>query len=169
MDREKQAEVLKYLLGQIYRADKHKNQLDARLKNIAARQQIETLSAEGASIRCWISDIEYRILEQKKEIGRVMAQVMDIIDYLPINSIERQICELRHIDLKPWGAITVEISMSRSQVYRRYIMALDALLENQRVQAMMKEYEGEYDKYIRRRAGRDCSTGILQNKKDATQ
>ena len=56
MDKEKQEEVLKYLLGRIYRADKHKNQLDARLKNIAERRQMENLPAEDepTSIRYWI-------------------------------------------------------------------------------------------------------------------
>jgi hypothetical protein len=150
MDKEKQEEVLKYLLGRIYRADKHKNQLDARLKNIAERRQMENLPAEDepTSIRYWISDIECRILDQKKEIDQAIAQVMDIIDYLPINSIERQICELRHIDFKPWGAISAEIPMSRSQVNRRYKAAVKFLLKNQRIQSIAAEHEDEYDTYV---------------------
>lgn len=150
MDKEKQGKVLKYLLGRIYRADKHKNQLDERLRNIAARRQMESLPAEDepTSIRYWISDIESRILGQKKEIDRAMAQVMDIIDYLPINSVERQICELRHIDFRPWGMISAEIPMSRSQTYRRYRMALDALLSNQQIRNIVEEHEGEYDEYM---------------------
>lgn len=152
MDKKKQIEVLKYFFGRIYRSNKHKSQLDARIRGIKAKRQIEgcTAGEDPASIRYWISDIEDRILEQKREIDMAIAQVMDIMDYLPIHSIERQICELRHIDFKTWGAISAEIPMSRSQVYRRYRMALDMILENQRVQDVMKEYEGEYDKYIRR-------------------
>lgn len=150
MDKKKQIEVLKYYLGRIYRSDRHKSQLDARIRGIKAKRRIEGCPAgeDPASIRYWISDIEERILEQKREIDSAIVQVMDILEYLPINSIERQICELRHIDFKPWGVISTEIPMSRSQVYRRYKMALDTLLANQRVQAVMKEYEGEYDKYI---------------------
>lgn len=150
MDKNKQAEVLKYFLGRIYRSDKHKSQLDARIRGIKAKRQIEGCPAgeEPASIRYWISDIEDRILEQRREIDLAIAQVADILDYLPIHSIERQICELRYIDFKPWSVISAEIPMSRSQVYRRYRMALDALLANQRVQAVMKEYEEEYDRYI---------------------
>lgn len=91
---------------------------------------------------------------------------MDILDYLPIHSIERQICELRHIDFKPWSVISAEIPMSRSQVYRRYRMALDTLLKNQRVQAVMKEYEGEYDKYIFGRAGRKGRRAALRKYTD---
>lgn len=157
MDKEKQEEVLKYLLGRIYRADKHKKQMDVRLKNIAARRQmeVEAFPAEDdpASIKYWISDIESRILGQKKEIDRAIVQVMDIIDYLPINSIERQICELRHIDFKPWGAIAAEIPMSRSQVYRRYKAALNLLLKNQRIQNIAAEHEDEYDTYVHGEGG----------------
>lgn len=161
MDKEKQEEVLKYLLGRIYRADKHKNQLDARLKNIAARRQTENLPAEDepTSVRYWISDIECRILDQKKEIDQAIAQVMDIIDYLPINSIERQICELRHIDFKPWGAISAEIPMSRSQVNKRYKAAVNLLLENQRVQNIAVEHEDEYDTYMHGKGAKKKNRG----------
>lgn len=131
MDKEKQVRVLKYLLGQAYRSNKHRVQLDARIR--------------GA---CRIPGIEERILAQKREVEQAAAQVLDILDQLPIHSIERQICELRHIDSKTWIEISEEIPMSRSQVYRRYRMALDALLANRRVQAVMEEYEGEYDEYI---------------------
>ncbi len=156
MDKKKQVEVLKYFLGRIYRSDQHKSQLDARIRGIKAKRHIDGCpKSEGPASICYcISDIENRILGQKREIDSAIAQVMDILDYLPIHSIERQICELRHIDFKPWREISAEIPMSRSQVYRKYRMALDALLENQRVQAMMEGYEGEYDKYIQRRAGR---------------
>ena len=167
MDKEKQVEVLKYLLGRIYRADKHKNQLDARLKNIAVRRQMETFPAEDdpTSIKYWISDIESRILDQKKEIDQAIVQVMDIIDYLPINSIERQICELRHIDFKPWGAISAEIPMSRSQVNRRYKSAVNLLLTNQRIQNIAAEHEDEYDTYVHGKGAKEESGGTSQENK----
>lgn len=162
MDKTKQTEVLKYLLGRIYRADKHKNQLDARLENIIARRRVGNMPAEDdpTSIKYWISDIESRILEQKKEIDRAVAQVMDIIDYLPMHSIERQICELRHIDCKPWGAISAEIPMSRTQVYRRHKSAIKLLLENQRIQVMTEEHENEYDTYMYGKGGEKQSVGM---------
>lgn len=165
MDKKKQIEVLKYYLGRIYRSDRHKSQLDARIRGIKAKRRIEGYSAgeDPASIRYWISEIEDRIIEQKREIDLAIAQVMDILEYLPINSIERQICELRHIDFKPWGVISTEIPMSRSQVYRRYKMALDTLLANQRVQAVMKEYEGEYDKYIHGWPKRESGGTAIEN------
>ena len=171
MDKKKQIEVLKYYLGRIYRSDRHKSQLDARIRGIKAKRRIEGYSAgeDPASIRYWISEIEDRIIEQKREIDLAIAQVMDILEYLPINSIERQICELRHIDFKPWGVISTEIPMSRSQVYRRYKMALDTLLANQRVQAVMKEYEGEYDKYIHGWPKRESGGTAIENLSEKKQ
>ena len=145
MHKEKQAAVLKYLLERIYRADKHKNQLDARVKN-------------------WTSDIESRILEQKKEIDQAITQVMDIIDYLPVNSIERQICELRHIDFKPWGAVSAEIPMSRSQVHRKYKAAVNLLLKNQYIQSIVEEYEDEYDTYMHGKWAKEESGGYKPEK-----
>lgn len=70
MGKKKQIKVLKYFLGRIYRSDKHKSQLDARIRGIKAKRQIEGYPAgdDPASIRYWISDIEDRILEQKREI-----------------------------------------------------------------------------------------------------
>lgn len=155
MGRDKQREVLKYMLERIYRADKHKKQLDKRLKQLHARRQFqegaEVPEDEPTSVKYWQGDIGARILEQKKEIDRAVTLVMNIIDYLPINSVEREICELRHIDLKPWGAVSAEIPMSRSQVYKRHRNALKILLSNQRIQSMTAEYEGEYDAYIQDR------------------
>ncbi len=131
MDKEKQVRVLKYLLGQAYRCNKHRVQLDARIR--------------GA---CRIPGIEARILAQKREVEQAAAQVLDILDQLPIHSIERQICELRHIDSKPWGRICTQIPMSRSQVNKRYRAALAMLLENGRIQALIAQHEGEYDRYM---------------------
>lgn len=156
LEQDEQAEILKYLLGQIYRSEKRKKQLDDRLEAIRARRQ-SPIGTSGyssmpnnherdgaASILFRISDIEDRIYQQKQEIENAIVRVMDIIDYLPLNSIEREICELRHIDLKTWSAISAEIPMSRSQVNRRYNVAIDILLNQQRIRKMIAKHEEEY-------------------------
>lgn len=150
MKKEKQEEILKYLLERIHRSEKHKNQLDTRIKNIAAKLQTgENLDEDKlSSEKRWKPETESRILEQKKEIDQLIAKAMDILDCLPLNSLERQICELRHIDLKTWGAISTEIPISRSQANRRYKTALDKLLQNRRIKDIVAEHEEEYDNYI---------------------
>lgn len=150
MNKNKRVEVLKYLFGEIYRSDRHKQQLEMRLRSMAGKCQDgkEQNGDRQASACCWKSGIAARIWKQKREIEQAVNQVMDILDALPINSIERQVCELRHIDFKTWGEISAEIPMSRSQVNRRYKNALGLLLKNQHIQNIVEEHEEAYDKYI---------------------
>lgn len=152
-----QVEILKYLLGQRYRAEKRKKQLDDRLEEMNERKQSpigtggynSTPKNHGKKageefILLHISEIEDRICRQKQEIENAIVRVMNIIEYLPLNTMEREICELRHIDLKPWSIISEEIPMSRSQVNRRYNSAIDALLNNRSIQKLIAKNEREY-------------------------
>lgn len=47
----------------------------------------------AASIILKMSDIEERIYTQKEEVEKAIVRVMDILDYLPQDSLEREICE----------------------------------------------------------------------------
>ena len=92
------ADVLKWMLGQIYRAEKRKKQLDERLVRIAEERDApiggvgyrplpRSSSGEGngaASIILKMSDIEERIYTQKEEVEKAIVRVMDILDYLRI-------------------------------------------------------------------------------------
>lgn len=157
MQKDRQVKVLKHMLGQIYRADKRRRQLDDRLETVRARRQSPiggvgyapapkgSKRGDGASAIIFkLAEIEDKIRAQKREIDDAVVRVMDIIDCLPVNSIEREICELRHIDLKPWGAIAASIPMSRSQVNRRYNAAIDLLLTDRRIREMVAMHEEEY-------------------------
>ena len=151
-------DILKWMLGQIYRAEKKKQQLDERLNSIADKRAApiggtgykplpRSSSGNGdgaASIILKMSDIEERIYAQKEEIEKAIVRVMDIIDYLPQDSLEREICELRHIDMKPWQEIQDEIPMSRSQCNKRYNNAIKMLLNNGRILRMVDDNEGAY-------------------------
>lgn len=151
-------DILKWMLGQIYRAEKKKRQLDERLQNIADKREApiggagykplpRSTSENGdgaASILFKLSDIEERIYAQKEEIEKAIVRVMDIIEYLPPDSLEREICELRHIDMKPWQEIQDEIPMSRSQCNKRYNKALNMLLNNGRILRMVEDSEEDY-------------------------
>lgn len=152
-----QVEILKYLLGQRYRAEKRKKQLDDRLEEMNERKHSPVgtggynhipknheKNAGEAFMLFHVSEIEDRICSQKQEIENAIVRVMNIIEYLPLNSMEREICELRHIDLKPWRIISAEIPMSRSQVNRRYNSAIDQLLNNRSIQKLIAKNEKEY-------------------------
>lgn len=67
-----------------------------------------------------LADIEEKIYHQKEEIDKAIVTVMDIMDYLPDGSLERDICEMRHIDLMRWQDIQEAIPMCRSQCYNEH-------------------------------------------------
>ena len=166
-DREK-VEILKWLLDQIKRAENHKRQLDERLRRINLDRAMpvggigydpmprSSGTGDGAaSIVLKLADIEDRIYEQKKEIEKAIVRVMDILDYLPVNSLEREICELRFIDLKKWDAIEAEIPMSHTQCNKVFNDALNKLLGFPRIRKMVDNARDEYLAYTVARESRE--------------
>lgn len=82
--------------------------------------------------------------------GRPMAKavlhVMDMIDILPQNSMERTVVEMRHIDCKPWEKIAQAVHMSRSRVFDYYNAALDTLLTYKRTEKLLGDYTAAKEK-----------------------
>ena len=98
--------------------------------------------SEGAvSVVFRLSEVEERIEAQRIAMGRAVTMVMDLIDLLPENSMERTVVELRHIDCKKWERICKEVHMSRSRVNVHYNAALDIILSNARAQKLVQEFE----------------------------
>lgn len=162
MDREKQVGILKWLLGKAYRAENHKKQLKERLARI--RQEMEAPygairydampRAQGesdgpaAALVLKLTEVEEKIVEQIKVVAEAQSRVMEIIEYIPIHEVERQILELRHIDMMNWYDIAEEIPMSRAQCHRRYNEALETLLQYPEVMEKVEKAEPEYDAWI---------------------
>mgnify|MGYP002508885312 CR=1 FL=1 len=72
----------------------------------------------------YVKSALYR-MAQREEMAMAVLRVMDMIDLLPQNSMERTVVELRHIDCKGWEQIAREVYMSRSAVFNYYNAALD--------------------------------------------
>lgn len=87
-----------------------------------------------------ISEVEDRIEDQRKEMESAVLRVMDLIDLLPANSMERTVVELRHIDCKKWERIAMEVHMSRSRVIDYYNAALDTLRPYKRTGKLVGDY-----------------------------
>lgn len=154
-------DVLKWILGQTYRAKARRDLLDRRLKLINLEREAPIggrgydplphasgTSSGAASITMKLADIEERIYKQKEAVDKAIVNVMDIMDYLPDGSLERDICEMRHIDLMRWQDIQDTIPMSRSQCYKRYNKAITLLLQNARIRKMVEDQTPVYDEYI---------------------
>ena len=98
-------------------------------------------NSDGAvSVVFRIAEVEDRIDEQREEMERTVLQVMDLIDLLPQNSMERTVVELRHIDCKKWERICKEVHMSRSRVNDYYNAALEIIMENKRARRLVDKF-----------------------------
>lgn len=87
-----------------------------------------------------VSEVEDRIEEQRQEMGKAVLRIMDLIDLLPPNSMERTVVEMRHIDCKKWERIAQEVHMSRSRIIDYYNAALDAILAYKRARKVVGDY-----------------------------
>lgn len=156
--------VLEWMLGQYVRAKRRKKQLEVRLLEINAErdspiggQGYDPLPRSGgnnegaAGILMKLADIEDRIYEQKAKADKSMVSVATILNFLPEESMEREICELRHIDGHEWGEIAEGIPMSKSQCHRIHKAAMYELLEFNYVKELVTENRESYEYYIEKK------------------
>lgn len=156
--------VLEWMLGQYVWAKRRKKQLEVRLLEINAErdspiggQGYDPLPRSGgnnegaAGILMKLADIEDRIYEQKAKADKSMVNVATILNFLPEESMEREICELRHIDGHEWGEIAEGIPMSKSQCHRIHKAAMYELLEFNYVKELVTENRESYEYYIEKK------------------
>lgn len=101
-------------------------------------------SGEGmgcAALSFRLDEIETRIKEQMEKSAKVLAEIMDVIEFLPENSTERIIIEHRYIDRHYWSRICKEEHLSRTPATRYWRKGLYKLLEFKKVQQILSEYE----------------------------
>ncbi len=90
-----------------------------------------------------MGEIETRIEEQKSRVEKALLKVMDIMDFLEENSMERMVLELRFIDCKSWAAIEKEMHLSRRSCFDYQDKALEALLGFKKVRNLLQGYHWE--------------------------
>lgn len=169
--------VLEWMLGQYVRAKRRKKQLEVRLLEINAErdspiggQGYDPLPRSGgnnegaAGILMKLADIEDRIYEQKAKADKSMVNVATILNFLPEESMEREICELRHIDGHEWGEIAEGIPMSKSQCHRIHKAAMYELLEFNYVKELVTENRESYEYYIEKKRKPDTAAKIRPGK-----
>lgn len=174
MKREMQEEILKWMLGQVYRAEHHKRELENRLERIIAEREAPIGSpgydplprvmepgAGAASILFKQADIEDRIYEQKTEIEKSIVRVMDIIEFIPRRDTARRIFELRHLDCLNMTETADAIPISRQQAYVIYNEAIDKLLQFPKIQKMIADSEVDYCEWYVKRDKPKKSSGVV--------
>ena len=131
-------EAVKRYLQQYHAAKQKKRILEERRRTLSADLRGPSTpayrampSSGGGAVVFQIAEVEERIEAQQVEMARAVQNVMDLIDLLPIGSMERTVVEMRHIDCKPWDQIAGAVYMSRSAVFNYYNAALDMLAGNE--------------------------------------
>ena len=148
-------DAVKEYLQQFHMARERKRILERRHDNLVRELKAPALgsayrtmptkrtqaNSDGAvSVVFRIAEVEDRIDEQREAMERTVLQVMDLIDLLPRNSMERTVVELRHIDCKKWERICQEVHMSRSRVNDYYNAALEIIMENKRARRLVDKF-----------------------------
>jgi hypothetical protein len=106
----------------------------------------ENLGCAALSFR--LDEINTRIREQMERSSKILTEIMDIIDFLPENSMERSIVERKYIDRQNWNQICREEHISRTPATRCWRKALYRLLEFKKVAQVLKEYEDAAGKEV---------------------
>lgn len=145
--------ALKKYLGQYYRAKQKRNQLEKRLQTFREEMsgtrgmQYSGMPGSGNKIGSDTEEqviraieIEERITKQQVEVQRAILAVMNIMDLLPLDSVERMILEYRHIDCLGWEKIPNKVSYSKASCHKYYNIGIDKLLEFTEVEECVQKY-----------------------------
>lgn len=104
-------------------------------------------SGEGcAAISFRLDEIETMIREQMGKAVKILSDIMDVIDLLPENSLERSIIENKYIDRYKWDRVCKENHISRTPATKSWRKGLYTLLESRKVQQILKEYRDGWEK-----------------------
>lgn len=156
MTEEDYKKTLKEYLGRYADARARKNQLEKRLRSIRTEMDTpiggrgykptphsctNTISDQSASFLLRMAEIEERILEEKNLESRYMLEVMEIMDYLGKDTVERRILECRYIDVERMEQIASREHMSRKSCYQHLNRGIQELTQFKKVKAVLeKEY-----------------------------
>lgn len=152
--------LLKRYLSRYYKVKEKRKILERRLQVLQAELRYPELTPPSSSsilfpkkkdngdilLAFQIGDIEDRIRIQIEMQRKSIIEIMDIIDFLPIESTERDILEHRHIDCKSWSDICKLVHLTRSPCFEHYNKALDKLLTFKKVRATLEEFENRLTK-----------------------
>ena len=90
-----------------------------------------------------IAKIEERLNAQRRNMAVLMLKVLDLIDLLPLDSLERKLVEMRHLDGMDWKGITSQLCLSRSYALSCYSKALGMLLNHEMTREIVAAWKCE--------------------------
>ena len=138
--------ALKKYLNRFYVAKQKQDELKERLAFLRRELQLH-IGDPDVLLSQQIGSIETSIYDQLEEERRAVRDIMDILDFLPPESVERRILEYRYIDCKPWEEIYKLVHYTRSPCHEHHNQALTALLTYKRVRDKVEAYEARMKRY----------------------
>lgn len=145
---------IRYYLQRYRYCINRKKELETRLYEIKAEMQypLSAVSYDNSSSQTFnvstgaaaftyrIAEIEDRIEEQQKKSVCELLAIMEVLDFLPAESVEREIIEKRFIDRLAWYKISNKMHMSRSRIAFYEKKGLDELMKYKRVQELVNNF-----------------------------
>lgn len=93
-----------------------------------------------AALSFKLDEISSRIKNQLDQSVKILTEIMETMEFLEENTIEREIMESRYIDRMNWDDICKNVNMTRSPVMRHWRAGLRKMLEFKKIQKIVKEY-----------------------------
>ena len=93
------------------------------------------------SVSLRLDEIDTLIKEQIEASTEVLKDIMNVINLLPKNSLERSIIENRYIDRYDWNRVCRENHISRTPATKSWRKGLYMLLEFEKVRRILREYQ----------------------------
>jgi hypothetical protein len=137
---------LKRYLSQYYRAKERQKILRERLADIRTELDPAGKNGRNTSLAIKMAEIEDRIARQSEIEATAILDIMDVLEFLPQDSVEREIMEMRHIDCKPWNEIMRTIHLSRAPCFRRYSTGLEWLYTYKKVRTTLAEFRARVER-----------------------
>lgn len=137
---------LKRYLSQYYRAKERQKILRERLADIRTELDPAGKNGRNTSLAIKMAEIEDRIAQQSEIEATAILDIMDVLEFLPQDSVEREIMEMRHIDCKPWNEIMRTIHLSRAPCFRRYSTGLKWLYTYKKVRTTLAEFRARVER-----------------------
>ena len=156
-EKKNQKNELKWYLNQYFRAVTKKEQLELRLQTLresmgAVKGVNYSLVSNGntnrsrdgaASEVIRVREIEECVEKQRAKTNQAILNVMKIMDFLPVDSMERTILEYRHIVRLSWRQICRATNYSRTSATMYYNRGIDKLLAFGKVLKIIEDFSTE--------------------------
>ena len=127
---------------------RRREEIKAELKNPLSAVRTEKLSTGKGKKKDSSVDILFRLDEMAERIqGQIetaekkLTGIMNLLDYLPADSLSRAIMENLYIDRWGWDKICNENHISMSQAKRYWKQGLYKMLEFEKVKIIVKNYK----------------------------